>query len=90
MGKHERHPDCLAELPVDSCHWPGCENGVSSEGQKCYHSECPVCRHSLQLHDGAGCFGGDTDACACPVQMNMPDSAPTLGHDFRKRIETPA
>ena len=36
---HERHPNCLETLPVDSCHWPGCEDGIPPEGLQCYHNE---------------------------------------------------
>ena len=34
---HERHPDCLIDLPVDSCHWDGCEQGESADQHPCYH-----------------------------------------------------
>ena len=37
---HDRHPDCcedLQNLPVDSCHWEGCEEGVSALDRLCYH-----------------------------------------------------
>ena len=38
---HDRHPDCLALLPVDSCHWDGCEDGVSALDRLCYQSQQP-------------------------------------------------
>ena len=34
---HQRHPDCLDTLPVDSCHWEDCEKGVSGMDRLCYH-----------------------------------------------------
>ena len=35
---HDRHPDCLEQLPIDSCHWDGCAQGVSALDRPCYHS----------------------------------------------------
>ena len=36
---HGRHPDCLETLPIDSCHWVGCDKGVPAEDRVCNHNE---------------------------------------------------
>ena len=78
MSKHNRHPDCIEALPVDSCHWPGCEDGEPPDGRMCYHRECPVCPHPLQVHDGIGCtdinVGDPSQPCPCMVSQAMPNS----------------
>ena len=38
LHDHDRHPDCLDDLPVDSCHWDGCRDGVPAEDRQCYHA----------------------------------------------------
>ena len=35
--RHDRHPDCLKVLPKDSCHWEGCDYGVSASDRLCFH-----------------------------------------------------